>query len=376
MCAALPTAPPPAPLAETLAFLDQFYDELPQADPARLTRSERLKAAAQEYHDGGRFTPTSEELTFGARVAWRNSTRCIGRLFWPALQVRDLRHVTCPDEVFAHLLAHLQDAYHGGAILPVMSVFGEGVEILNPQLLRYAGYRQPNGEVIGDPENVALTEAVMSLGWRGAGTPFDVLPLALRSAGWGPQVHLFPLPSQAVQEVTICHPEYPQLGDLGLRWPALPVISDAALHLGGATFGCVPFNGWYMQTEIAARNLTDETRYNLLPRVAGALGLDTRHERTLWRDRALLELNVAVLHSFRQAGVKIVDHHSAARQFQRFQVREARAGREVRGRWSWLIPPMSPATTPVWREVLNPRELRPNFTRRPAGGCPLGGKTP
>ncbi len=119
---------------------------------------------------------------------------------------------------------------------------------------------------------------------------------------------------QTGADVPLTHPDHAWFSDLELRWHALPVISDAALHLGGATFGCVPFNGWYMQTEIAARNLTDETRYNLLPRVAAALGLDTRHERTLWRDRALLELNVAVLHSFRQAGVKIVDHHSAARE--------------------------------------------------------------
>ena len=33
------------------------------------------------------------------------------------------------------------------------------------------------------------------------------------------------------------------------------------------------------------------------------MGLDTSRDRTLWRDRALLELNVAVLHSYEKAGV-------------------------------------------------------------------------
>lgn len=346
---------------EALAFLEQFYVET-----GELGRGQRLAQVRRQWHEEGRWSPTKAELTFGARVAWRNSTRCIGRLFWPSLQVRDLRHVTEPDAVFEHLLSHLQDAFCGGHIQSILSVFGEGVRVLNPQLIRYAGYRQPGGAVVGDPENADLTEYLQGLGWQGAGTPFDALPLAIWSSG---QVRLYPLPEWAVREVAIEHPEYPQIAALGLKWHALPVISDATLELGGLKFHCAPFNGWYVQTEIAARDLADEHRYNALPSVARALGLDTRHPRSLWRDRALLELNVAVLHSFRQAGVKMVDHHSAAEQFTRFQDREARAGREVRGRWSWLISPMSPATSPIWGQRFNAREHSPHFVRPPAG-CP------
>jgi nitric-oxide synthase len=40
--------------------------------------------------------------------------------------------------------------------------------------------------------------------------------------------------------------------------------------------------------------------------------LDTRTERTLWRDRATVELNRAVLHSFDAAQVTITDHHAEA----------------------------------------------------------------
>lgn len=213
--------------------------------------------------------------------------------------------------------------------------------------------------MLGDPENVALTRLAQSLGWVGDHTPFDVLPLLLEVRG---QVHLYPLPPAAVQEVRISHPEYAAIDELGLRWYAVPAISDARLQFAGQSLNCV-FNGWYMGTEIAARDLTDEHRYNLLPRVAQVLGLDTVQERTLWRDRALLELNVAVLHSYRAAGVKIVDHHTAAAQFVRFQEREARAGREVRGKWSWLIAPMSPATSPIWGQSFRGRELEPRFVR-------------
>ncbi|WP_409013481.1 nitric oxide synthase oxygenase [Deinococcus sp.] len=321
------------------------------------------------------FTPTPDELAFGARVAWRNSTRCVGRLPWMALEVRDLREVTEPADVFAHLLDHLRDAFAGGAIRPLISVFARGVRVLNPQLIRYAGYANADGMVTGDPANVNLTEFLRSLGWAGGpGTAFDVLPVAIQS---GTRVELFDLPPDAVQEVIISHPDCPGIGELGLRWHALPVISDMDLNVGGARLACT-FNGWYVQTEIAARNLADEGRYDLLPRVAAALGLDTRRGRTLWRDRALVELNVAVLESFALAGVKIADHHTVTRQFTRFEAREARAGRDVRGRWSWLIPPLSPATTPVWHRQYDDREVSPNFERVPAvwdtpvvSGCPF-----
>ena len=72
-----------------------------------------------------------------------------------------------------------------------------------------------------------------------------------------------------------------------------------------------------MVTEIGARNFGDVTRYNLLRHVASRMGLDTQSDRTLWKDRALVELNAAVLHSFAMDGVTMVDHHTASRQFVR-----------------------------------------------------------
>ena len=60
-----------------------------------------------------------------------------------------------------------------------------------------------------------------------------------------------------------------------------------------------------MGTEIGARIFSDVQRYNQLPNVAKVMGLDTSSDRTLWRDRALVELNVAVLYSFEKAGVNV-----------------------------------------------------------------------
>jgi len=375
---------PPASrlLAEAEAFLTLFHHELGLAG-----LEARLAGVRAEVARTGTYRLTSPELTHGARVAWRNSARCVGRLPWQALEVRDLRHVTEPDGVFAQLLGHLADALNGGRIRPVISVFGPGVRLHNPQLIRYAGYRQPGGAV-GDPQNVALTTHLRRLGWPGGpGTPFDVLPLAIEGAAG---VRLYELPPEAVREVSITHPTCPEVAALGLKWHVLPVISDMALEMGGLTFGCAPFSGWYLGTEIAARNLADAGRYDVLPAVARALGLDTASERTLWldtasertlwRDRALVELNVAALHSFDAAGVRISDHHAVTRQFVRFEEAEARAGRPVQGRWSWLIPPLSPATTPVWHRSYRadaaegaPRFVQPPpaWEAGPVGGCPV-----
>jgi nitric-oxide synthase len=43
-----------------------------------------------------------------------------------------------------------------------------------------------------------------------------------------------------------------------------------------------------MGTEIGSRNLGDEARYNLLPVVAGRMGLDLTTPASLWKDRALI----------------------------------------------------------------------------------------
>ncbi len=68
--------------------------------------------------------------------------------------------------------------------------------------------------------------------------------------------------------------------------------------VGGVEFPAAPFNGWYMLTEIACRDLADSSRFNVLEHVAFGMGLDTNCPASLWKDRALVELNVAVLHSF------------------------------------------------------------------------------
>ena len=58
----------------------------------------------------------------------------------------------------------------------------------------------------------------------------------------------------------------------------MPALANMCLEIGGVCYPAAPFNGWYMGTEIGARNLADPGRYNQLPEIAARMGLDTaRH---------------------------------------------------------------------------------------------------
>jgi nitric-oxide synthase len=85
---------------------------------------------------------------------------------------------------------------------------------------------------------------------------------------------------------------------------------------------------------------------------------------TFWDDRALVELQHAVYASYRQAGVQMVDHYKAAQQFQTFREKEEKQQREVKGDWTWLIPPVSPALTPIFHQGTSNEELSPNFIKQ------------
>lgn len=360
-------------------FLELFYAENPQ--PGSL--GARIAAVMREIDTTGTYWHTAEELAFGARVAWRNNARCIGRLYWQSLQVRDLRTVSDAGSVAAHCFDHLRAAHNGGRIRPMISVFAPespsrpAPRIWNEQLVRYAGYDQPDGDVLGDPRYRAFTSKLIQRGWQPPEPPsaFDVLPLVVETVEEGPR--MFRVPGQAVHEVPLEHPELTWFADMGMRWHAVPVISNSRLVIGGVSYPAAPFNGWYMGTEVGARNLGDSDRYDLVPEVAKRMGLDTSDEATLWRDQALVEINRAVLHSFRSNGVTITDHHTESRRFLTHLEREEQAGRHCPADWSWIVPPMSGSQTPVFHRYYDADYLVPNFlTDDEAVGRALEGGPP
>lgn len=347
-------------IQEAVLFIEGCYRELGKTEEIK----ERIRYVENEIQNTGTYTHTYEELEHGAKMAWRNSNRCIGRLFWDTMHVRDARKASTEAEIFSELEEHLKYASNEGRIRPTITIFRPSISgvpdirIWNHQLIRYAGYKNEYG-MTGDPASLEFTKKCEDLGWRGKKTHFDILPWVVQIGDRIPvwkEVNL-----NHVLEVNLSHPEYSWFEDLGLKWYGVPIISDMRLEIGGISYKAAPFNGWYMETEIGARNLADEYRYDMLPKVASCMGVDTSKASTLWKDKALIELNISVLHSFKEAGISIVDHHTAAQQFKTFENKEKQCGRELTGDWTWLIPPVSPATTHIFHRSYRNEWKSPNY---------------
>jgi nitric oxide synthase oxygenase domain/subunit len=347
---------------EARAFLEQCYGEQNLRDVLQ----PRLVEVDERLQREGTYSHTYDELANGARLAWRNSTRCLGRHLWHELDVRDRRDLDSEEEMFDAILDHIAAATNGGELRSTITVFRpDGRRIWNPQFYRYAGYRQPDGSILGDPMQLDLTQALLAMGWDpGVRSRFDLLPIVIQRRDKEPR--WFELPRDLIMEVPIQHPLHHWFADLGLRWYALPAVSNMAFDCGGIQYTAAPFNGFYMGTEVGARNFGDIDRYNQLPLIAEKLGLDTTTERSLWRDRAVVELNVAVLHSYAQAGVRMADHHTLTRSFMEFSADEHRCGRSVQVDPRYVVPPISASLTPTFHTSFDGEQiLKPNFFLQP-----------
>ncbi|XP_017771545.1 PREDICTED: nitric oxide synthase, salivary gland [Nicrophorus vespilloides] len=267
--------------------------------------------------------------------------------------------------MFEALCNHIKYSTNKGNIRSAITIFPQRTDgkhdyrVWNPQLINYAGYKQADGSVIGDPQNVEFTEVCMKLGWRGAGSKFDILPLVLSANGHDPDY--FDIPSELILEIPLTHPTLDWFETLNLKWYALPAVANMMFDCGGLQFTAAPFNGWYMSTEIGCRNLCDSYRYNVVEIVAQGMGLDTRSPISLWKDKAMLECNVSVLHSFQAKGVTIVDHHTASESFMKHLENEVRLRNGCPADWVWIVPPLSGSATPVFHQEMALYFLRPCY---------------
>ena len=343
------------------SFINALYQELdiPGVD-------ERVNEVKNEIEKTGTYTHTFQELEHGVRMAWRNSNRCIGRLYWKSLILNDKRTISSTKDVFLALDEHLNMATNNGKILPLITVFPPQdpngttpFRIWNKNLIRYAAHQKADGSIIGDPEQLSFTQQCKDLGWKGNNTAFDLLPIVVQENGQQPEWHS--LNPSLVLEVAIEHPEYKWFTDLQLKWHAVPLISDMVLEVGGIQYPAAPFNGWYMVTEIGSRNLGDEARYNKLPLIADGLGLKQEKSNPFWKDKALVVLNEAVHYSFQKAGVTLADHHAASEQFMKFIRNEEAEGRTVNADWSWIVPPLSGSALKVFHKEYSNEIITPNF---------------
>ncbi|XP_008546993.1 nitric oxide synthase, salivary gland [Microplitis demolitor] len=348
-------------------FLEQYFASIRRSN-SEAYRS-RLESVQREILSTGTYQLSETELVFGAKLAWRNAARCIGRIQWSKLQVFDCRYVTTTSGMFEAICNHIKYGTNKGNIRSAITVFPQRTDgkhdyrVWNSQLISYAGYKNKDGTILGDPANAEFTDLCFKLGWRGPRsgirTRFDILPLVLSANGHDPDY--FDIPSELVLEIPIKHPTYEWFEELQLKWYALPAVSSMVFDCGGLEFTAAPFNGWYMSTEIGARDLCDTTRYNLLETIAVHMGLDTRTPITLWKDKAMIEANVAVIYSFQIKNVTIVDHHTASESFMKHYENEMRLRKGCPADWLWIVPPLSGSITPVFHQEMALYHLKPSY---------------
>jgi nitric-oxide synthase len=349
-------------------FFTLYYREINHEE----LLNNRLQIVEEEINNTGTYLHTNKELVFGAKVAWRNSNRCIGRLYWKSLNVVDMRHLDDEKSIENAIFNHLETSTNNGAIKPTITVFRQkmpneeyGIRIHNSQLINYAGYLENDGTIIGDPKNIEFTTFVESRKWKNKRANFEVLPILLQLPNQS--IYQFDIPKNLILEVDIEHPSLKWMAKLGLKWYALPAISNMSLEIGGIEYTAAPFSGWYMITEIGARNLSDVNRLNQLPIIARKMGLDTARIDNLWKDKALVELTQAVLYSFNKKGVRVGNHHVVSEHFITFQKQEVEEGREVTADWEWIVPPISASSTQVFHIPMNNKIKSPNFFENSCG---------
>ncbi|XP_071848610.1 nitric oxide synthase, inducible-like isoform X2 [Apostichopus japonicus] len=304
-------------IREAVEFIDQFYAHLQRA--GTIGHQTRLAEVRTNIEDKNTYTLTESELIFGARLAWRNSPSSVMRINWSNLKVFDARKVTTAREMFEALCRHLLYALNGGSIKCAVTIFPQAIEqskqfrIWNQRLIGYAGYKEPDGHVIGDLHSVEITEICTSLGWHGDGGRYDVLPLIIQAAGG--ETELFELPKELVMEVNLCHAEYDSFEDLDLKCYVIPSVANQGLEIGGLVFPACPMNEIYTDSQICSLSYLRDPP--LIKEMASRFNIDAEGD-VLWTERTYMELNVAVLHSFKKQCVSIIDHHTALDEFDQF----------------------------------------------------------
>ncbi|CAH2219843.1 nitric oxide synthase, inducible [Pelobates cultripes] len=343
-------------LPQAIEFINQYYNSF--KDPQIENHLNRLEIVVKEIDRTGTYQLTYDELVFAAKQAWRNAPRCIGRIQWSNLQVFDARNCKTAKEMFDLICRHIKYATNGGNIRSAITVFPQRTDgkhdfrMWNSQLIRYAGFEMEDGSVLGDPASTDFTKLCIHLGWKPKYERFEILPLVLQADGQDPE--MFEIPSELILEVVMEHPRYDWFKELNLKWYTLPAVANMLLEVGGVEFPACPFNGWYMGTEIGVRDFCDISRYNVLQDIGKRMGLDTSKVTSLWKDLAVVEINVAVLYSFQKQNVTITDHHTAAESFIKHMENEHRLRGGCPADWVWLVPPMSGSVTTVFhQEMLN-----------------------
>eukprot|EP00794_Sanderia_malayensis_P014340 gene14340-15836_t len=91
---------------DAVEFLKNYYKSVKKEDSQE--EEERIAAALKEIEQSGTYELDVKELIYGAKTAWRNAARCIGRIQWNKLQLFDARDVTTARGMFDAICKHIK----------------------------------------------------------------------------------------------------------------------------------------------------------------------------------------------------------------------------------------------------------------------------
>ncbi|WP_186308099.1 nitric oxide synthase oxygenase, partial [Bacillus sp. WP8] len=94
--------------------------------------------------------------------------------------------------------------------------------------------------------------------------------------------------------------EYHRFPHFRLTCYPLPIIPHIKLHIPPIHYNPPPFNPWYIRTQIPPPNLPHQNHYNILKKLPSLLPLHTTNNSSLSKGKPILELNLALLHSYPQ----------------------------------------------------------------------------
>ena len=354
-------------------FFDNYYGDTENSHPER-TKWDRIGEVRTLMKVDGNYEHTFDELSWAAKTAWRNAPRCAGRNLWKTLHVVDERAALHCKEIFDAICKNLRLAFNGGLVEPSAVIFRQrfrgscqnklGIRVWNGTVLSFAGFLKENGDIVGDPKNVDLTNLAKSFGWTPKVGKFVLLPLMITDAY--EHIEIFELPEDIKGYIVdISHPTEPDITNLGLKWYAIPSVSSMMLEAGGVQYTCTQIAGFFQDTEVSVLNLLAESRYNLMESIGRKLNLDVSANTTYWKCKVALELTKAVYHSFVKARVSMVDHITMAENFSCFMKEEVRKRGGCPADWIWVVPPMSSGLTRVFHQEMLRYTLSPSYEYQP-----------
>lgn len=103
---------PQTVLSEARPLLEQYYGSIGSLNS--VNHLERVRQVEAEVTATGTYKLTVEEMLYGAKLAWRNAARCIGRIQWTKLTLFDAQHCTTARQMFEAICEHIKFAINGG----------------------------------------------------------------------------------------------------------------------------------------------------------------------------------------------------------------------------------------------------------------------